>query len=405
MAILIVDDETSTRTALRELLTQIGHKTVLEAKNGEEALKVAETEKSRIRMIVADWEMPYMDGITLLDRVAGLPELDLAPFLLITSDLPRARLSELQARTDRLDGFLIKPFRMNALSQAMQSAQAHRASVRRNVVVFDEVPSSNVARALSSPACAKNWNAPVVASTLGALQEAVASHSRRLGAIVVRPSKPPTPGLAEWLTSFGRTPLGTQTPVLCASRSPEAIFPLRTLCEEFVAEHSDDESWAARLDRLRKRMASSLELELLFQELKAELQQKNASEAQKLCRKILALDETNAEAHASLGDQLDGQGKRADAIAHYRKALESNPCLPRPYIRLLESAASASDRKLQAESAEEAVVYCPQNQDVLLAAAQSWSAQGQTARAQELARRILALNPQHAGARALLPDT
>src|SRR4051812_32161749 len=106
MAVLIVDDEIGTREALRDLLTEIGQKIILEAKNGEEALKIADAEKSRIRMIVADWEMPYMDGLTLAQNVSSRPYLDLAPFLLITSDLPKSKLNEFARTYPRLDAWL-----------------------------------------------------------------------------------------------------------------------------------------------------------------------------------------------------------------------------------------------------------------------------------------------------------
>src|SRR4051812_38442803 len=93
MAILIVDDEASTREALRNLLDRLGHGTILEAKNGEDALRVLAASGSRVRMIVADWEMPYMDGLSLVKSIEQSSEsYSLVPFLLITSDLPRARI-------------------------------------------------------------------------------------------------------------------------------------------------------------------------------------------------------------------------------------------------------------------------------------------------------------------------
>ncbi|WP_425474623.1 response regulator, partial [Shewanella algae] len=55
MTILIVDDEDSTREALRMALSQIGQKTVVEARNGDEALKILDSEKNRIGMIISDW--------------------------------------------------------------------------------------------------------------------------------------------------------------------------------------------------------------------------------------------------------------------------------------------------------------------------------------------------------------
>jgi two-component system chemotaxis response regulator CheY len=404
MAILIVDDEASTRNALRDLLTQLGHKTVLEARNGEDALKVAEAEKNRIRLIVADWEMPYMDGITLLERIATIRELDLAPFLLITSDLPRSQLVELQARTSRLDAFLIKPFRMSALAQAMSAAQAHRASLRRKLVAFcasGSVPE-RLAAALQSTEAARQWDPLITVRTLSELEQAVRSCAGALGAIVVIPGVPGSsaPGgedASAWLAAFGRTPLGGATSVICASRDPAAIFPLRTLCQVFLAPEGD---WPGTLARVRRKQESSLDLELRFQELKGWLQAKKPEDARRSCERILALDELSSEANSTLGDLLDEQGQKADAIARYWAALECNPCLPKPYIRLLDALAPSSPES--ARAARLAETHCPQNPDVLCAAARARRAAGDAADCQRLARRILELNPNHAGAKSLL---
>jgi two-component system chemotaxis response regulator CheY len=394
MATLIVDDESSTRTALRDLLTQLGHKTIIEAKNGEEALKMAETEKSRIRMIVADWEMPYMDGITLLGKIGELPELDLTPFLLITSDLPRSKLEELKAKTDRLDGFLIKPFRMSALSQATHAAQAHRAATRHTLITYE--PDSNL-EPLKSAATEAGLQI-VITRNLAELQEAVKTHARRLGILALGMSAaPPAAGLTEWLAQFSRSPLGTATPILCASRDPQEIFPYRLFCQYFVASQSTTADWRNTLKQVRSRMETTLECELLFQELKASLQKKNSALALKTAKRILELDPANGEAHGSLGDLLEAQDKRPQAIAHYRQALEANPCLPRPYIRLLEIAGEGSE-----DTAQEAVRYCPLNQDVLLSAARAMQVAGNPTLASEIAQKILVLNPKNGEAQALI---
>src|SRR5271156_1513414 len=94
MAVLIVDDEANTRDALKNLLSRAGQGTLLEAKNGQEGLKIIMAAPARIEMIVADWEMPHMDGLQLLKEISQVPALDLIPFLLITSDLSDAVLSK-----------------------------------------------------------------------------------------------------------------------------------------------------------------------------------------------------------------------------------------------------------------------------------------------------------------------
>ncbi|MGK5085360.1 response regulator [Bdellovibrionota bacterium FG-1] len=356
MAILIVDDELSTRTALRELLAQTGYKTIFEARHGEEALKIALAEKNRLRLMIADWEMPQMDGLALLDQVAQIPELDLTPFLLITSDLPRAKLKEIQQKTDRLDAFLIKPFRLKALIAATHAAQTHRAITRNTIVVFEgERPLlelTNSAHQLG--------RILVTTQTAEQFRQALTTHSRRLGAVIIRPHA----SLTEILAPFSRSPLGTQTPIVCASLNPEEVFPVRLYCQAFLPPDVPSSRWEQTLRMLETKAGASLELDLLFQSLKEALQRKATVEALQLARSIIDVDSTNAEAHATIGDLLVSQNNIVLAVQHYQQAIQANPCLPRPYIGLL-----ALTHPTLPEVAEAAIRFCPHNQAVLFAAA------------------------------------
>ena len=69
MAILIADDESSTRKVLRELIEAMGLGPVIEARNGKEATQMLEQHKSRIELIISDREMPEKDGLEFLADV------------------------------------------------------------------------------------------------------------------------------------------------------------------------------------------------------------------------------------------------------------------------------------------------------------------------------------------------
>jgi two-component system chemotaxis response regulator CheY len=404
MAILIVDDENQTRAALRELLEQMGHKTILEAKHGEEALKIAEREKTRLRLIVADWEMPVMDGITLLGRVAERPELDLAPFLLITSDLPKAELQALRKKTSRLDNFLIKPFRLSALEAAVNEAQAQRAAARDVLVIYGAELASRAEALRAESTTSKSWRTIVSVSTPSELDGALAEHGRRLGALAIQPDAP----IATWLAAFVKTPLGVATPIVCASRNAQRIFPVRTYCQRFIdGDLGGDPAgtlppWIEALGELRHRATHALELELAFQELKASQQARQTEAARKQAEAILKLDPASTEGHAILAELLEAAGS-AQAPAEYTRAIALHPCQPKPHIKLLNLlAAPPQNAAAVREAAERAVQYCPQNQDVLLAAARAFEAVGDAASLQGTASRILTLNPKHAEALRLL---
>jgi two-component system, chemotaxis family, chemotaxis protein CheY len=66
--IMIVDDSPSIRNLISILVTQAGHEVVLQAKNGQEALKAySETNPD---LLIVDYQMPIMDGISLIQEIS-----------------------------------------------------------------------------------------------------------------------------------------------------------------------------------------------------------------------------------------------------------------------------------------------------------------------------------------------
>ncbi len=351
MGILIVDDEINTRTALRELLTRLGQKTILEARNGEEALKVLDMEKTRIQMMIVDWEMPYMDGLSLSERMASDPSFSLIPFLLITSDLPKSKLAAFYKKYPRVDGYLIKPFRMSSLETAMNEAHVRRCRTRDILVYFGTRES------------AEAWEGALFADSPESLEALVLEHSNRLGGILLDPTRVAgSPRVSEFLRAFSKTPLGTWIPWMCLSREPEEVFSLRTYCQFFVPRDADQKRCAIVLKQMAIRREAAWSIGLKLQEAKSLLQAKDLACARKVVQSMIDLDPDNSELHALMGDVIAGLGDMKTAANHYLRSIEGNPCLPRPYIKLLES--SFLDESTRAHLASQAAGFCPQNQDV-----------------------------------------
>ena len=80
--LLIVDDDPLARALLRKPLTTQGY-AIDEAENGEEAFACAMRELPTI--ILSDWMMPIMDGLTLCQRVKAAPVLNPCYFILLTA--------------------------------------------------------------------------------------------------------------------------------------------------------------------------------------------------------------------------------------------------------------------------------------------------------------------------------
>lgn len=425
MAILIVDDENSTREALRSILVMLNYQPILEARNGEEALRIAESERSRIRLIIADLEMPYMDGITLLNHISQKPELDMAPFLLITSDLSKARLAELRTQFPRLDGHLLKPFRKNALESAIGNAFKHRASWRNTLLFltqnqdeFEHLPASVFAQwpkrifinptsdVVTDQAGHHEARTGVFKDDLGLR---LGDSFRSLGAIFLKPNFPCLPKTVSWLADLKKTPQGALIPVVCLSRNPTEILSWRSVCQFFAVFPSSTEDWQDLLNKITNRIQSTWEVEGIFRDIKAKIQEKNHRGALASVNKIIAMDPFHVEALLLAGDQLDALDSFEQAMLHYYKSLEINPCLPGPYIKLmllfLRFPALFKGANMTIEKSESVVeaatVYCPENSDILFLAASLWKEKGDSAKAKELLQRVLTMQPRHEAAQKL----
>jgi CheY-like chemotaxis protein len=104
--VLVVDDDPAIRDALRDLFEKAGL-VVRTAANGREALSIVKAE--RPTLILMDYQMPEMDGVTACEALKGNPETRRIPVLLATrSQVDLAALTY-------ADGFLVKPYRQDVL--------------------------------------------------------------------------------------------------------------------------------------------------------------------------------------------------------------------------------------------------------------------------------------------------
>jgi two-component system chemotaxis response regulator CheY len=94
---LVVDDSRTIRIIIRRILIELGYE-VCEAANGIEALKVIETEKTAVKLVLADWNMPEMNGLELVKCLRQNPEFDSLKVLMVTTETEMDQMaSALQA--------------------------------------------------------------------------------------------------------------------------------------------------------------------------------------------------------------------------------------------------------------------------------------------------------------------
>jgi two-component system chemotaxis response regulator CheY len=88
---LVVDDFSTMRRIVRNLLKELGFTNVEEAEDGAAALTKLRT--GDFEFVVSDWNMPNMDGLTLLQTMRDDAELKALPFLMITTDAKKESIA------------------------------------------------------------------------------------------------------------------------------------------------------------------------------------------------------------------------------------------------------------------------------------------------------------------------
>ena len=112
MKILSVDDSRIIRRLVTSMIETLDYEP-LEAEHGAEALEVLAKEKSDVALVVLDWNMPVMDGITCLERIKADPELCEIPVMMLTTESQAGKIA--QALRAGASNYLTKPFTQEEL--------------------------------------------------------------------------------------------------------------------------------------------------------------------------------------------------------------------------------------------------------------------------------------------------
>ena len=115
MKILVVDDFSTMRRIIKNLLNDLGFMNIVEADDGNTALPILK--KGGIDFLVTDWNMPGMTGIELLKQVRADDKLSTLPVLMVTAEQKREQIVE--AAEAGVNGYIVKPFTAQTLKEKM----------------------------------------------------------------------------------------------------------------------------------------------------------------------------------------------------------------------------------------------------------------------------------------------
>jgi two-component system chemotaxis response regulator CheY len=113
MKILIVDDFSTMRRIIKNLLRDLGFNNTHEADDGNTALPMLKS--GGFDFLVTDWNMPGMQGIDLLRAVRADENLSTLPVLLVTAESKKDQI--VMAAEAGVNGYIVKPFNAATLEE------------------------------------------------------------------------------------------------------------------------------------------------------------------------------------------------------------------------------------------------------------------------------------------------
>jgi len=115
ISILVVDDFSTMRRIVKNLLGDLGYSNITEADDGRTAWPMLQA--GNFDFVVTDWNMPGMTGIDLLRNIRGDARIGKTPVLMVTAEAQREQIIE--AAQAGVSGYIIKPFTAQTLKEKL----------------------------------------------------------------------------------------------------------------------------------------------------------------------------------------------------------------------------------------------------------------------------------------------
>jgi len=106
MKVLVVDDFSTMRRIIKNLLRDLGFTNISEADDGNTALPMLK--EGNFDFVVTDWNMPGMQGIDLLKAIRADSNLSHIPVLMVTAEAKKEQI--IMAAQAGVNGYIVKPF-------------------------------------------------------------------------------------------------------------------------------------------------------------------------------------------------------------------------------------------------------------------------------------------------------
>lgn len=119
MKVLLVDDSGLSRKVQAKVLREVGVESIVEAKNGLDALAKLKEAAFGVDLVLTDWNMPGMDGIALIEALRREPQSRALPIIVISSEGESERIE--QAFAVGASSYVTKPFKKEILARKIET--------------------------------------------------------------------------------------------------------------------------------------------------------------------------------------------------------------------------------------------------------------------------------------------
>lgn len=115
MKILVVDDFSTMRRIVKNILKQLGYENIEEAEDGAQGY--SKLKNGGFGFVVSDWNMPNMDGLEMVNKIRGDAELKDLPILMVTAEAEKDKV--IAAIKAGVNNYVVKPFTAEILKEKM----------------------------------------------------------------------------------------------------------------------------------------------------------------------------------------------------------------------------------------------------------------------------------------------
>jgi len=115
ISILVVDDFSTMRRIVKNLLKELGFENMEEAEDGNMALEMLR--RNHFDLVVSDWNMPNLDGLGMLQQIRADPALAKMPVLMVTAEAKKENI--IAAAQAGANGYVVKPFTAATLEEKL----------------------------------------------------------------------------------------------------------------------------------------------------------------------------------------------------------------------------------------------------------------------------------------------